>query len=78
MAKLFKKVQKLVNSTGNRLRKTLVEYNLGNVGKEQAITKGDIFYQTWIGYWEIQYVQALEENVKRDLMETFIKTEKRE
>ena len=79
MAKLFKKVQKMIDEpTGRKLRATLVEYNLGNIPKEQAQKKGMIFYETWIGYFEIQHSQAVEENEKRELMENFTEIQKRD
>jgi len=73
MAKLHKKVEQLVNSTKGRLRKTLVEDNLANYTKQQAIAKGHIFYQSWKGYLEIKYQEALVEDGKRKLMDIITK-----
>lgn len=75
MAKLHKKVKKLIDTAngGNRLRKTLVEYNLGNIVEKQALSKGDIFYRTWKGYFSLQHERAMEEDVKRQFMEAFTK-----
>jgi hypothetical protein len=73
MAKLVKIKQQLVKSTKGRLRKTLVEDSLANYTKEQALAKGDIFYQSWKGYLENQYSEALVEDGKRTLFDIITK-----
>jgi len=69
MAKLVKIKQQLVKTTKGRLRKTLVEDSLANYSREQALAKGDIFYQSWKGYLDNQYSEALSEDGRRTLME---------
>jgi len=67
MAILHKKVEKLVNSTKGRLRKTLVETNLENYTKTQARLEGFTFYNTWKGHFDFLHSQALAEDGKRKL-----------
>jgi len=76
MAKLFKKKEQLVNSLRGRLRKTLVEDNLANYDRKKAKAKSEIFFQSWLGYLDNQYEEALVEEGKRKLMEAI--TQKKE
>ena len=73
MAKLYRKKEQLVNSLKGRLRKTLVESNLANYSNKQAKAKGDIFFQSWRGYFDNQYIEALAEDGKRKLLEIITK-----
>ncbi|KFZ25853.1 MAG: hypothetical protein KQ78_01809 [Candidatus Izimaplasma bacterium HR2] len=73
MAKLYKKKEQLVNSLKGRLRKTLVETNLADYSRKQARTRGDIFFQSWKGYFDNQFKEALAEDGKRKLLEIITK-----
>ena len=73
MAVLHKKVEKLVNSTKGRLRKTLVETNLEDYTKSQARLKGFIFYNVWKGHFDFLYEVALEEDGRRKLADIITK-----
>jgi len=77
MAKLLKKVQKLINANvaNGRLSKTLVQYHVTDITEQQAKEKGIIFHQTWLGYFVKQHDLAVEENQTRELSD-FIESHK--
>lgn len=78
MAKLLKKVPKLVNESKGRLNKTLVQYNLVTFTENEAKNKGTVFYQSWVGYFDNLYESAVKEDKRRDLLKFLEEKQKEE